>query len=167
MNLRNTLDNVFNAFDLKSTGKWFLLATLVGIAAGIGAVVFQFICQVVLHFGLHGLAGYSPPEPLGEHSWFPASTGATFSVWRIAMVMTLGGLISGCLVYTLAPEAEGHGTDAVIEAFHHKRGFIRPRIPVIKMISSAITLGTGGSGGREGPIAQIGAGFGSYLGTRS
>ena len=73
-------------------------------------------------------------------------------------------LASGLLVYTFAPEAEGHGTDAAIDAFHNKRGEIRGRIPIIKTIASAITLGTGGSAGREGPIAQIGAGFGSYLG---
>ncbi|MDO9462317.1 MAG: chloride channel protein, partial [Deltaproteobacteria bacterium] len=64
------------------------------------------------------------------------------------------------------PEAEGHGTDAAIEAYHKKRGFIRARVPIIKTLASFMTLGTGGSGGREGPIAQIGAGFGSFLATR-
>ncbi len=68
------------------------------------------------------------------------------------------------LVYTLAPEAEGHGTDAVIEAYHRRQGQIRPRVPIVKIVASALTLGSGGSGGREGPIAQIGAGFGSLLG---
>jgi CIC family chloride channel protein len=77
-----------------------------------------------------------------------------------------GGIISGWLVYTFAPEAEGHGTDAAIDAYHNKGGFIRGRIPFIKTIASAITITSGGSGGREGPIAQIGAGFGSYLGTK-
>jgi CIC family chloride channel protein len=67
-------------------------------------------------------------------------------------------------VYTLAPEAEGHGTDAAIAAYHHQQGLIRPRVPLVKIVASALTLGTGGSGGREGPIAQIGAGFGSFLG---
>jgi CIC family chloride channel protein len=67
------------------------------------------------------------------------------------------------LVYKRAPEAEGHGTDAVIAAYHHQQGQIRPRVPLVKMVASAVTLGTGGSGGREGPIAQIGAGFGSLL----
>jgi len=69
-------------------------------------------------------------------------------------------------VYTFAPEAEGHGTDAAIESYHNKGGAIRGRVPIIKTIASAITLTTGGSGGREGPIAQIGAGFGSFLATR-
>ena len=78
----------------------------------------------------------------------------------------VGGLVSGWLVYTFAPEAEGHGTDAAINAYHHEGGFIRSRVPIIKTLASAITLTTGGSGGREGPIAQIGAGFGSFLATR-
>src|SRR4029077_19021056 len=73
-------------------------------------------------------------------------------------------ILSGVIVYTLAPEAEGHGTDAAISAYHYHQGQIRPRVPLVKIVASALTLGTGGSGGREGPIAQIGAGFGSFLG---
>jgi CIC family chloride channel protein len=79
-------------------------------------------------------------------------------------VAAVGGLLSGFIVYTWAPEAEGHGTDAAIKAYHYDAGRIRPRVPLIKLITSALTLGTGGSGGREGPIAQIGAGFGSFIG---
>jgi CIC family chloride channel protein len=67
-------------------------------------------------------------------------------------------------VFTLAPEAEGHGTDSAIDAIHHKQGTVRARIPPIKLIASAITIGSGGSGGREGPAAQISAGFGSLMG---
>ncbi|PLY00580.1 MAG: chloride channel protein, partial [Desulfuromonas sp.] len=77
-----------------------------------------------------------------------------------------GGLISGWLVYTFAPEAEGHGTDGALEAFHRKGGVIRGRVPLVKTIASIVTIGTGGSAGREGPIAQIGAGFGSFVATR-
>jgi len=83
--------------------------------------------------------------------------------WLLILIPTIGGLISGIIVFTFAPEAEGHGTDAVIAAYHNKQGQIRPRVPLVKIVASAITLGTGGSGGREGPIAQIGAGFGSLL----
>jgi CIC family chloride channel protein len=84
--------------------------------------------------------------------------------WLLPLVTALGGAISGLIVFTFAPEAEGHGTDSAIAAIHHKRGRIRARIPPIKLIASAITIGTGGSGGREGPTAQISAGFGSLLG---
>ena len=91
-------------------------------------------------------------------------TTESFHWWMLLIVPALGGLLSGFLVYTFAPEAEGHGTDAAIAAYHFKGGAIRPRVPLVKIVASAITLGTGGSGGREGPIAQIGAGFGSCLG---
>jgi CIC family chloride channel protein len=84
--------------------------------------------------------------------------------WLIPLVVALGGLLSGLIVFTLAPEAEGHGTDAAIDAFHRKAGKIRSRIPPVKLITSAITIGSGGSAGREGPTAQIAAGFGSWLG---
>jgi len=73
----------------------------------------------------------------------------------------LGGLISGILVYSLAPEAEGHGTDTAVKAYHQSGGSIRARIPLLKMIASAITIGSGGSAGREGPTALISAGIGS------
>jgi CIC family chloride channel protein len=84
--------------------------------------------------------------------------------WLLLVIPTLGGILSGFLVFTLAPEAEGHGTDAAIAAYHHHQGQIRPRVPLVKIVASALSLGTGGSGGREGPIAQIGAGFGSVFG---
>jgi CIC family chloride channel protein len=70
-------------------------------------------------------------------------------------------LISGALVYGLAPETEGHGTDTVVKALHWTGGKIRARVAPVKMIASAITIGSGGSAGREGPTALIAAGFGS------
>lgn len=87
----------------------------------------------------------------------------TYRMILIPVATTLGGLISGLLVYVFAPEAEGHGTDAAIESFHFRKGVIRRRIPVIKLLASAVTIGSGGSAGREGPVAQIAAGFGSFV----
>jgi CIC family chloride channel protein len=86
--------------------------------------------------------------------------------WVTVLVPTIGGLVTGLIVFTFAPEAEGHGTDALVKSFHRLRGKIRARVPFIKTIASIITIGTGGSAGREGPIAQIGAGFGSFLADR-
>ena len=110
-------------------------------------------------------AGYRPPAPAGEHHLIPP-TATVLNRWLLLLLPAAGGLFSGWLVYTYAPEAEGHGTDAAIDSFHNGGGFIRGRVPFIKTLASAITLTTGGSGGREGPIAQIGAGFGSFLATR-
>ena len=82
-------------------------------------------------------------------------------------MVTLGGaLVSAGIVAKFAPEAEGHGTDSAIEAVHTDPRAIRCRVVLVKMIASALTIGSGGSAGREGPTAQISAGFGSLL-TRS
>lgn len=143
----------------------FVLSVAIGIVAGVGAISFHLATQLILSLTLTGVAGYAPPEPAGEAATVERKH-VPFSPGLLILVTSLGGLLSGVIVYTFAPEAEGHGTDAAIEAFHQKRGYIRERVPLIKMITSAITLGTGGSGGREGPIAQIGAGFGSYVATR-
>jgi CIC family chloride channel protein len=136
----------------------------VGVVAGIGAVVFFAACQVVFRFSLDAVAGYHPQSPGGEPALLGDSL-AEFRPWLLLVVPAVGGLLSGLLVFTVAPEAEGHGTDAAIYAYHHQQGQIRPRVPLVKIVASALTLGTGGSGGREGPIAQIGAGFGSFLGS--
>ena len=156
----NRLLKFAQKLDLQGTGKWLLLSAAVGIVAGLGAIAFQGLLQVVQHFGLALLAGYTPPEAAGERALF-AEPATTLVPWMIVPIMAIGGLISGWLVYTFAPEAEGHGTDAAIDAFHNKRGQVRPVVPLVKAVASAVTLGTGGSGGREGPIAQIGAGVGS------
>ena len=81
----------------------------------------------------------------------------------LPLVIGLGALLGGILVYLVAPETAGHGTDAAISAVHdHPRG-VRFRAVVVKLVASALTIGSGGSGGREGPAAQISAGFGSLL----
>ncbi|OCC16240.1 Chloride channel protein [Dissulfuribacter thermophilus] len=154
-----------HSFNLK---RWFqyrrvlILAIPTGIVAGLGSVLFYCSLDLAHKVFLDFLAGYRPEGPMGEHSIFPP-TATPFNRWALAIVPAIGGLISGWLVYTFAPEAEGHGTDAAVEAYHFKNGMVRARIPIIKTIASAITIGSGGSGGREGPIAQIGAGFGSIL----
>lgn len=161
------LKNFLHGFDLKSTGKWFLLASLVGTASGLGAVLFQLLGQFVVQYSLISFAGYEPGEAAGEHPLIEhVQEEHTVSLPMIVVIMGVGGLLSGIIVFRWAPEAEGHGTDAAIEAFHQGRGLIRARVPIVKTIASAITIGTGGSAGREGPIAQIGAGFASYLATK-
>ncbi len=150
---------------ITSAGKWVFYYILIGLIAGLGAIVFQYLCQVGMYVFLELMAGYRAAGPAGEIHLFP-ETGKPLHRWMLLFLPALGGILSGWLVYTFAPEAEGHGTDAAIDAYHNKGGFVRGRIPFVKTIASALTITTGGSGGREGPIAQIGAGFGSYLATR-
>ena len=144
----------------RSLTKWLLLSTAIGVVAGVAAIVFDSAIRFVTQVFLGDIVGYLPPDPAGE--------GLTTVVpmqhpWILPLVTTLGGLLSGVIVFGLAPEAEGHGTDAAIAAIHHQEGRVRARIPPIKLVASAITIGSGGSAGREGPTAQISAGFGSLL----
>jgi CIC family chloride channel protein len=153
--------------DWRLTGRWMLLSAAVGIVVGIGALILSQLISLASSGMLMHLVGYQMPVPGGE-----APDGAVFDLeraleptrrWLLFVVPTLGGLVSGWLVFTFAPDAEGHGTDSVIHAFHRNRGIIGPRVPVVKTIASAITIGSGGSAGREGPIAQIGGALASLL----
>lgn len=142
--------------------KWFLLSTAIGVVAGLGAIVYFEAINVATNFFLGFIVGYLPPNPAGEGQTIVTPLWSAVRPWLLPLVVALGGLLSGLIVYTLAPEAEGDGADTAIRAFHNGTA-IKPLIPVIKVVASAITLGSGGSGGREGPAAQISAGFGSLL----
>lgn len=143
--------------------RWMLYSLVIGLVAGLGAAAFFFSLEWLKYFVLDYLAGYPMEPPAGERIVHNMPHGSP-KAWLLFLVPAIGGLLSGLAVYTWAPEAEGHGTDAMIDAFHNKQGEIRTRVPYIKSAASVITLATGGSAGREGPIAQIGAGFGSWLG---
>jgi CIC family chloride channel protein len=148
---------------IRGTGylrKWVVLGALIGLIAGVGAALFFVALETAGRLFLGTLAGYAPATPAGEGG---APISDALRPWALPIVVALGGLISGIIVFRLAPEAEGHGTDAAIGPFHHGARRIRARVPLIKLIGSAVTIGSGGSGGREGPTAQIGAGFGSFL----
>ncbi len=136
---------------------------MIGTISGVGSLLFYEAISLSSTYLLGDFGGFFPPSPAGEGG----SLGILSShIYLIPVITTIGGLLSGLIVYGLAPEAEGHGTDAAIDAFHNKKGEIRSRIPIVKLIASAITIGSGGSAGREGPTAQIGAGFGSFLGKK-
>ncbi len=141
--------------------KWLLLGTTIGVIAGLGAVVFYFLLKYTAEFLLGYLAGYHIPTPVGEGG----SHGSPGFIrpWAIPLVTTGGALLSALIVAKLAPEATGHGTDEAIEAVHGDPRAIRFRAVLVKMVASALTIGSGGSAGREGPTAQISAGFSSLL----
>ena len=143
--------------------KWILIGFLLGVMAGLGAVALflsvEFFTAIFLGLG----AGYFPPLPGGFQNNFTY----TLSIerpWLLPLITGLGGLLVGLITTKFSPESEGHGTDAVIDAYHHKSGHIRARVPLVKGVASSITIGSGGSGGTEGPAGQIAAGFGSLIG---
>ncbi len=133
---------------------------LLGVVGALAAQLFIFLLRLCQTIFLTWLAGYKPPELPQEGGVLQEMMGP-HGLWLVPLATTLGGLLSGVLVYSLAPEAEGHGTDTVVRAFHRRRGFIRMRVAPLKMIASAITIGSGGAAGREGPTALISAGLGS------
>lgn len=128
-----------------------ILAVIVGLAAGLGAVGFRHLIGFFqsIFYGSDG----DLLELVQSTSWY-------LKVW----VPAAGGLVVGPLVYFLAREAKGHGVPEVMEAVALKSGIIRKRVVLIKTLASAICIGTGGSVGREGPIVQIGSAIGSTIG---
>jgi CIC family chloride channel protein len=140
-----------NLFRTNEPTTMAILAVIVGLAGGFGAVGFRHLINFIqaLFFGGGGnLLELAVSKPWYLVFWVPAA----------------GGLMVGPLVYFLAREAKGHGVPEVMEAVALRSGIIRKRIVVIKSLASAICIGTGGSVGREGPIVQIGSAIGSSIG---
>ena len=141
--------------------KWIVLGIVIGAVAGCGAIVFYEALVWCTHFFLGVLVGYNVPTPVGEGGG--AASASAARPWALPLIAGAGALLGAVLVYRFAPEAEGHGTDAAISAVHHNPRGVRFRAVIVKIVASALTIGSGGSGGREGPTGQISAGFGSLL----
>jgi chloride channel protein, CIC family len=148
----------FNIFNTKKTNTWnsssevlFIgTALIVGIGTGLGAVAFRYLIQAVEWVG---------------YDWFPTIT-AGWGKAYVLIIPAIGGLIVGPLVYFFAREAKGHGVPEVMEAVALRGGRIRPVVAIVKSLASAISIGSGGSVGREGPIVQIGSALGSSVGQK-
>ncbi len=158
--LGKLLNRLATRWATPGVGRVVVCSPLVGIVAGFGAVGFLLALDFLIRHLLGDLLHFHMP-PAAEGVARPITY--PFPWWLTLLIPTVGGLISGVIVFSFAPEAEGHGTDALIRAFHRGSGQIRSRVPLIKGVASIITIGSGGSAGQEGPIAQIGAGFGSAL----
>jgi chloride channel protein, CIC family len=133
-----------------------ILGVVVGLIAGFGAVFFRDLIALIHNLAFLGklsieydTSQFTPPSPWGAF---------------IIAVPPLGSVLVTFLVETFAPEARGHGVPEVLDAIYYRAGVIRPVVGVVKSLASAISIGTGAAIGREGPIAQIGASFGSFLG---
>jgi CIC family chloride channel protein len=133
-----------------------LLAIVVGLVTGLGAVVFRDLIGLIHNITFLGVFSFdyeanvfTPPSPWGA---------------LIILVPVVGGQIVTFLITKFAPEARGHGVPEVMDAIYYQDGMIRPVVAVIKSIASALSIGTGAAVGREGPIIQIGSAIGSTLG---
>lgn len=126
-----------------------LVSIVIGAATGIFAHLFFYLIELAREFAYGS----------GAHGGLFAGR-----AWMLVVLPTVGALAVGYLTVYLASEAKGHGVPEVMDALYRKGGEIRPRVASVKAIASALTIGSGGSAGTEGPIIQIGAAIGSSVG---
>jgi chloride channel protein, CIC family len=148
--------------ELRLLGRTLLHAAVVGAAAGFLGALFFYGLEAAQYWWLERATGFVPLRAHGEHA--PAHGTTSFRPWLLWLIPALGALLAGVLSVRFAPETLGGGGDAWISAFHREQGQIRRRVIVVKGLASIFTLGSGGSGGREGPTMQIGAAIGSTVG---
>ncbi len=146
--VRDNLSRLLDNRRLPESLTIFLTALLVGTGAGLGAVVFRRLIDFF------------------QEAFFGRLSALISDIapYHLLIIPALGGLIFGPLIYKFAREAKGHGVPEVMEAVALRGGRIRPRVALVKSLASALCIATGGSVGREGPIAQIGSAIGSTVG---
>lgn len=146
------------------TGRWVFFGGAVGLLCGLASACFEVGTDMVSRLLLERLSGL-PPIIAASH---PAELHLSGAISLVALlgVMAGGGLLAGLIIMRWSPSARGGGTGVAVHAFHSERGVIPLATPWTKLVASIVSLGSGGSGGREGPISLIGAGFGSWFAGR-
>ncbi|MFE0652036.1 chloride channel protein [Streptomyces sp. NPDC059534] len=145
--------------------RWIVPSVLIGVVAGLGAAALFGLLHLCTELLLEHVAGFRPYLTSAEGG--PRDLVPSDRPWAVPLVAAGGALVATALAVWLAPEARGHGTDAAIAAAHHNPAGMRGRVTVVKLVASALTIGSGGSGGTEGPAAQISAAFGSVIARRT
>lgn len=148
-----------------TVARWIVPAASIGVIAGLGAAALFGLLHLCTGWLLEGLAGFHPYLTSAEGGFTDAAD--SDRPWAVPLVAAGGVLVATLLAVWLAPEARGHGTDAAIDAAHHHPAGMRARVTLVKLVASALTIGSGGSGGTEGPAAQISAAFGSVIARRT
>jgi CIC family chloride channel protein len=162
--LRRLLDAAHAPIEFQILGRTLFHAAMVGAAAGLIGSLFFAGVEAVQRICLEGWTGYLPLRAGGERILGEMGPPAPFHPWLLLCVPAVGALAAGTLSFYLAPETRGGGSDAIIDAFHHRDGVVRKRVAWVKLLVSVLTLGSGGSGGREGPTMQMGGAIGSFVG---
>jgi CIC family chloride channel protein len=147
--LRDYLTNLYTCFWVSETVVMVVMALLVGLGGGYGAVAFRWLIDFFQHFFFGTLGDWLSPTLVGRY--------------YVIVVPALGGLLAGLIVRWVAPEVKGSGVSSVLEAIALQGGHIRPIVLVAKLLAASLCIGSGGSAGRAGPIVQIGAAIGSTV----
>ena len=141
--------------------RYLLIPATIGVLTGVFAILFVFTLDLITGIVLEKIVGYIQPLPAGEGTREFSDKPERF--YLLPLTVAVGGFISGILTHFLSPESAGVGTDSAIRAYHRKER-LSIKSSLVKLLTSAVTIGTGGTSGREGPIALIGAGVGSTVG---
>jgi CIC family chloride channel protein len=144
----NWLTDLLDRWRIPAEAVLLATALVVGLSTGVGAVLLHYLIQGVEWIG---------------YEWAPEVLSG-WGNWYVVIVPAVGGLPVGLLVYFFAREAKGHGVPEVMEAVALRGGRIRPQVAIVKALASSLSIGSGGSVGREGPIVQIGSALGSTIG---
>jgi chloride channel protein, CIC family len=135
--------------------RWVPLGIVIGALSGISAILLYGSIKLATRWFL-GPVGYRPATIAADPGGFVQATGFRLP-WAIPLLVAAGALVGGMLTHWFAPETQGHGTDVAIRAINTDPTGMRPRALPMKMLASALTIGSGGSGGTEGPTAQMAA----------
>jgi chloride channel protein, CIC family len=161
--------NYFKRFSFAENKQILIYALCVGLLAGTVAICFEVLLHFAQGYLFTEIGNREVVHPFGEThrglKHFQTEPGGDYS-WYFIILPCIGGLITGWIIYKFSPESAGTGTDAMIDAFHNKVGKINANVPFLKGLTTIITLASGGSTGKEGPVAQIGAGIGSFFATK-
>ena len=144
--MKKRIEKIYRSSNISS----IVIALVIGLSTGVGAIIFRYLIDFVEFVG---------------YAWVPEMF-PSLGRMNVVIIPAIGGLIVGLLIFYFAQEAKGHGVPEVMEAVALRGGKIRPVVALVKSLASAISIGSGGSVGREGPIVQIGSSIGSTLGQR-
>ncbi len=159
--------NLLRSYRRSSSVRLLLLGGITGMGAGLVAAGFFLALEWVRDAVLVGLVGIEAPPTSGEGLFHGLP--AVFRPWLLPLLLGVLGLLTGWLVQRLAPQTlsgSTDGTDTMIKAFHRQGGILRARAVLVRGLTSILTLGLGGSAGREGPVSLMGAGVGSWIARR-
>jgi chloride channel protein, CIC family len=161
--MKSIYRTLWASFSRVDTKRVYLYSLIIGVLAGLGALAFYWCLAAATHATYGWIAQIDVPQPGDGESYFGEVVGEPRR-WVFFFMPAIGGLVAGWLVYRFAPEAEGTGTEGFLDAFHNKGGIMRRRVALVKSIATIFTLASGGSAGKEGPVAQIGASIGAIFG---
>ncbi len=161
--IRRLYRTFLNSFTRVDTKRIYVYSLFIGALTGVGALAFYWCLAGASHLTYGWIVQIAVPQPGSGESYFGETVGEPRR-WVFFLMPAVGGLIAGWLVYMFAPEAEGTGTEGFLDSFHNHGGIMRRRVAVVKSIATIFTLASGGSAGKEGPVAQIGASIGAIFG---